>query len=120
MRFAVRAGKSLQMISDCQDVLAQPGPRKISTVLRRIGTVDRSRDPYTRTVVSLTARERQILAFVQSKEPPPTAREIAANFGQQDDQAAQRRSHLRRAEYVAGGAVEEGAVARATKALAHN
>jgi repressor LexA len=30
--------------------------------------------------VSLTARQHQILAFVQSKEQPPTAREMAAHF----------------------------------------
>ncbi len=30
--------------------------------------------------MSLTARQHQMLAFIQSKEPPPTAREIAAHF----------------------------------------
>src|SRR5262249_49588556 len=36
--------------------------------------------PYTCTPVSLTARQSRILSFIQTKEPPPTAREIAAHF----------------------------------------
>ena len=30
--------------------------------------------------MSLTARQQQILAFIQAQEQPPTAREIAAYF----------------------------------------
>jgi repressor LexA len=30
--------------------------------------------------MTLTARQHQILAFIEAKEPPPTAREIAAHF----------------------------------------
>ena len=31
--------------------------------------------------VSLTERQREILAFIESQDPPPTAREVQAHFG---------------------------------------
>jgi repressor LexA len=53
--------------------------------------------------VSLTARQQRILGFIQAKEPPPTAREIAAHFDLSVGAVADHIAALRRKGYLAPG-----------------
>src|SRR5437016_632771 len=62
-----------------------------------------SRLPDKCKVVTLTARQQQILAFIQSKEPPPTAREIGAHFGLSVGAVSDHIKALRRKGHLATG-----------------